>query len=174
MHERYLGDSYDAVKRLWCQALYSWAPLHAARLYIPGKRLQAQFTALTGIPMLADQPPKQYSVLLDPDTGIRLAGARGRRHVTLDTIADTFRSRGVVCVVTFDQSYVRQSGHSRSEQQSAKLRAAAELGLQCFYYQSHAPFLFSFRNASARRRGRKCLTDAGVPEGRLKMVGGDT
>jgi hypothetical protein len=124
--------------------------------------------------MLADRRPKQYSVLLDPDTGIRLAGAQGLSHVTLAAIDDTFRSRGVVCVVTFDQSYVRKSGLSRPEQQSAKLRAADELGLQCFYYQSHAPFLFAFRNASARRRGLKCLTDAGVPEGRFKMLGCDT
>jgi hypothetical protein len=121
---------------------------------------------------------RQYSVLLDPDTGIRLPGARDSaaspRHITLDTIADTLRSSGVVCVVTFDQSYSRKSGLSRQEQQSAKQRAAAELGLRCFYYQSHAPFLFAFRGVSARRRGQKCLTDAGLPEGRLKMLGGDT
>ncbi len=27
----YLGDSYDAVKRLWQQLLAEWAPLHASR-----------------------------------------------------------------------------------------------------------------------------------------------
>jgi hypothetical protein len=128
--------------------------------------------------MLAKQRPQRFSVLLDPDTGIQLPGANNvrasRKHVTLEKIADILRSTGAVCVVTFDQSDYRQSGLRRREQRGAKLHGAAKLGLCCFYYTSHAPFLFAFRDVSARRRGQKCLTDAGVPRGRLETFRGDT
>ena len=34
MKRDYLGDSYDAVKRLWQQALSGWAPLYAEPRFI--------------------------------------------------------------------------------------------------------------------------------------------
>jgi len=35
MQREFLGDSYDAVKRLWGDALLSWAPVYAEPIFIP-------------------------------------------------------------------------------------------------------------------------------------------
>ena len=61
MKRDYLGDSYDAVKRLWQQALLDWAPLYAEPRFMP-QDLQEEFTRLTGIPMLHDAPREPYSI----------------------------------------------------------------------------------------------------------------
>jgi len=73
MKRRYLGDSYDAVKRLWQQVLAVNAPLYAEPRFIPIE-LRADFTRLTCIPILSDRPAAPVSILNDPDTGIRLPG----------------------------------------------------------------------------------------------------
>ena len=71
MRRDFLGDSYDAVKRLWRDLLQHWAPLHAHTRFIP-KDMRQDFTLLTGIPMLSDNRPDVFSILNDPDTGIPL------------------------------------------------------------------------------------------------------
>ena len=73
MRRKHLGDSYDALKRLWQELLADWAPLYATQTFIP-INLQQEFTQLTKIPVLPDDPPPIYSILNDPDTGIRLPG----------------------------------------------------------------------------------------------------
>ncbi|MCD4674495.1 MAG: hypothetical protein K8S18_00675 [Desulfobacula sp.] len=49
MKRKYLGDSYDALKRLWQELLYKWAPLYATPDFIPTD-LQHEFAQLTRIP----------------------------------------------------------------------------------------------------------------------------
>jgi hypothetical protein len=73
MKRDYLGDSYDAVKRLWQQVLAEWATLYAEPQFLP-QDLREDFTRLTGIPLLTGRHPRDYSILNDPDTGIRLPG----------------------------------------------------------------------------------------------------
>jgi hypothetical protein len=89
MKRDYLGDSYDAVKRLWQQILAAWAPLYAEPRFIP-EDVRADFTRLTGIPILRDAPKAAYSILNDPDTGIRLPDGddqtQSRHHITLPAI----------------------------------------------------------------------------------------
>lgn len=46
MNREFLGDSYDAVKRLWQETLAEWAPLFAEPRYIP-KDIRDDFTAFT-------------------------------------------------------------------------------------------------------------------------------
>jgi hypothetical protein len=46
MKRDYLGDSYDAVKRMWQDMLVNWAPLYAEPRFIP-EDLRADFTLLT-------------------------------------------------------------------------------------------------------------------------------
>ena len=86
MKRDYLGDSYDAVKRLWQQVFADWAPLYADLWFIP-EDLRGEFTRLTGISMLPDSPQQPYSILNDPDTGIRLPGENNqkesRAHIAL-------------------------------------------------------------------------------------------
>ena len=51
MERRFLGDSYDAVKRLWSDLLSGWAPLYAEPRFVP-RELRDDFTTFTRIPML--------------------------------------------------------------------------------------------------------------------------
>ena len=63
VQEQYLGDSYDAVKRLWQELLAPLAPLFAKGDYIP-KELRIDYTRLTGIPMLPDKPLGEFSAVM--------------------------------------------------------------------------------------------------------------
>src|SRR6476620_2424764 len=137
MKRAYLGDSYDAVKRLWQELLAPTAPLFAEPLLIPAE-LQLDFTRLTGIPMLSSQPPAVFSILNDPDTGIRLPGednqSESRAHVSIPTILGQLRELQPRCVVTFDQSDYRHSDLDRDEQRLSKMRSLSEGGAFAFYY----------------------------------------
>jgi hypothetical protein len=64
MLEKYLGDSYDLIKRFWHEALEPIAPLYAHPKFIPAD-LRTRFTTLTSIPIL-DSPPEPA---LRPVTG---------------------------------------------------------------------------------------------------------
>lgn len=131
MTRKYLGDSYDAVKRLWQQAFSPWAPLYANEYFIPND-IQADFTRLTGIPMLRDAPSGVDSILNDPDTGIRLPDEKNqresRKHISLATIRRQLQSDAVHTVVTFDQSVYRESNLKLAEQRWSKMRALAARG----------------------------------------------
>ena len=75
MKGQYLGDSYDAVKRLWQEVLAEWVQLYAEPRFIPGD-IRSKFTAFTRIPLLNERRPTVYAILNDPDTGIRLPKGR--------------------------------------------------------------------------------------------------
>ena len=172
MKRAYLGDSYDAVKRLWQQVFAEWAPLYANQQFIP-EDIQAEFSCLTGVPMLRGAPSGHYSVLNDPNTGIRLPGEdnqrEDRKHITLATICEQLRRESARAVVTFDQSDYRHSKLKLDEQRRLKMRYLATSGLYAFYYVSHAPFLFAFPNASTRQELRLRLLSFGVPHTRLEI-----
>jgi hypothetical protein len=171
MKRDYLGDSYDAVKRLWQQGLADWAPLYAESQFLP-EDLREDFSRLTGIPLLTAQHPRDYSILNDPDTGIRLPGeanqAEGRTHISIATFIKQLREQGPRCVTTFDQSDYRNSDLKRDEQRRAKMVSLRESGFPAFYYVSHAPFLFAFPNMAALRELRNRLIGAGVPADRFE------
>ena len=171
MKREYLGDSYDAVKRLWQEVLLPWAPLYAEPRFIP-KDLRDEFTCLTCIPMLSDAPPEPYSILNDPDTGIRLPAeknqAESRTHIALPSIRDQLQRRGLRVVITYDQSDYRHSGLKQGQQRHTKMRFLAEAGLCAFYYVSHAPFLFAFPDAESERSLRERLRSFGIPDNRFE------
>jgi hypothetical protein len=171
MKRDYLGDSYDAVKRLWQQALAEWAPLYAEPRFIP-EDLQADFTRLTRVPMLHDAPSGPYSILNDPDTGIRLPNednqTQSRRHIALPTICEQLRLGAARSVITFDQSDYRLRELKLDQQRQAKMRYLAKEGLFAFYYVSHAPFLFTFLSADARQQLRQRLLSFGIPDARFE------
>ena len=173
MKRAYLGDSYDAVKRLWQELLASNAPLFADPRFIPVE-LQPDFTRLTRIPMLAPQPPAVFSILNDPDTGIRLPGednqSESRTHISITTILDQILQRQPHCIITFDQSDYRHSDLARDEQRLAKIRSLSSAGASAFYYVSHAPFLFAFSTSDAFRETHELLIRAGIPSNRLETT----
>ncbi len=64
MKSQFLGDSYDAVKRMWHEMLADWAPLYAEPLFFPEEdEFPQKFEKLTGIQMLTSNPPRAYSIL---------------------------------------------------------------------------------------------------------------
>jgi len=177
MKRDFLGDSYDAVKRLWQQVFAEWAPLYAEPRFIP-RELQDDFTRLTGIPLLAGRHPADYSILNDPDTGIRLSDAKdqreGRKHIRVATIIDQLRNRGPRCVVTFDLSHDRRRELKQEGERQVKLHFLAEKGIHAFYYVSHAPFLFAFPDRDSLRELQDRLLRAGIPAKRIEFTRGDS
>ncbi len=171
MKHDFLGDSYDAVKRLWCDALSSSAPLYADERFIP-VAIQKEFTLLTGIQMLKELPNIPFSILNDPDTGIRLPKEANQRvsrtHTSIDDIAGQLDRTGATCSVTFDQSDYRHGGIERAEQRRMKMRALRELGISSFYYVSHAPFLFALHPSKRAADIKELLVVVGVPSRRLE------
>lgn len=173
MKRGYLGDSYDAVKRLWRDLLLKRAPLRAEERFIP-EHLREEYTRLTGIPILTDQRPDVYSILNDPDTGIRRPDQRnhneGRTHICIESIAQQLTNDAVLCVITYDQSFDRRL--DRRQQRQAKMEALRHrhAGFGAFYYVSHAPFLFAFPNEQAEREVRSILVRAGVPDTRFEGI----
>lgn len=147
MKRKFLGDSYDAVKRLWQEAFSEWAPLLAEPRSIP-EDIRGEFTTVTRIPLLNDHRPAVYSIFNDPDTGIRLPDREnqneGVTHINLATIANQLSNSTARCVLTFDQSHHRELGFTPADQRNAKVLWLRRRGLCAFYYVSHAPFLFAF------------------------------
>ncbi len=161
------------VKRFWSQSLAQTAELFAEPRFIP-EELRTDFTRLTGIQILAVQRPPAFSILNDPDTGIRLPNARNqaesRKHISISTIAKQLRELRPYCVITYDQSDYRHLGLDRKEQRQAKMRSLADDGFLSFYYVSHAPFLFTFPSSSERERTYQLLVETGIPTHRFEMI----
>jgi hypothetical protein len=172
MRQEFLGDSYDAVKRLWNDMLRPWAKLYAEPRFIP-KQIQDDFTRLTGIEMLPHSASRRFAILNDPDTGVIISQQqrRCRKHISTAEIADQMRHSGVHCVITFDQSFKRQhDGDKAPAQRRAKLIAIAELGYSPFYYVSHATFLFVAQTHSSAKNLRQILINGGIPRSRLEKA----
>lgn len=171
MKRQYLGDSYDAVKRLWQEIFGEWAPLHAEARFIPDD-IRTSFTLFTRIPILGTQRPSFYAILNDPDTGVRLPGRPNQRegctHVSLATIHEQLQGVGVRCVITFDQSSHREPGLTPKDQRAEKVRWLQHRGVAAFYYVSHAPFLFAFSGPKHKREARDLLRRAGMPDIRIE------
>ena len=173
MRRKYLGDSYDALKRMWRDMLTDWALLYAAPRFIP-ENLREEFTRLTKITMLPEKPAGAFSVLNDPDIGIRLPGeenqAEGRgTHIALNSIVLQLEE-GAQCVITFDQSHYRNLGIKKKEQRGEKMAYLAEKRVNSFYYLSQAPFLFAVPDIHAFHRIQNILKNAGIPESRLENI----
>ena len=55
MKRQFLGDSYDAVKRLWHEAFSDWAPLPAEPRFIP-EGIRQECKALHAFPDVSRAP----------------------------------------------------------------------------------------------------------------------
>jgi hypothetical protein len=170
MKRQFLGDSYDAVKRLWQEVFSEWAPLFAEPRFIP-EDIRDDFTTVTRIPLLNGFPPPVYSIFNDPDTGIRLPERENQRegvtHINLATIANQLGNRAVRCVLTFDQSHHREKGFTPTDQRNAKVLWLRRHELHAFYYVSHAPFLFAFSEAANMKEAQERLFTVGIPKSRI-------
>src|SRR5258708_7512569 len=173
MKREFLGDSDDAVKRMWQQILANSAPLYAEPRFIPNE-MQASFTLLTGIPMLSTPPSTPFSILNDPDTGVRLPGeliqTESQKHISIPTILGQLQHQSLRCIVTFDQSEYPHRNLKLNEQRVIKMRSIFDGGAFAFYYVSHAPFLFVFPTGEALEEIKALLFGAGIPEDRIELL----
>jgi hypothetical protein len=175
MRGKYLGDSYDLVKRFWSENLGGIAPLYAHPRFIPAQ-IRGLYEAVTLIPILVPEsaPKSSFGILLDPDTGIPLPKTSKRTtvsHATLHfmiQVIEEFRPKYVIC---FDQSYHRQHELSRKEQRQTKMEFLSERGFASFYYVSHAPFLFITKTTGSLAAIRAHLMSRGIPERLLESCG---
>lgn len=167
MREIFLGDSYDLVKRVWCQTLRDIAPLYAHPRFVPQK-LQTKYTMVTGIPMLDPACDSSFGILLDPHTGIPLPQESVHKatasHAPLSFIMDMNEELHPGYIVCFDQSYHRAGGLTRQQQRSDKRRFLSKRGVLSFYYVSHAPFLFAAAKVEILDAIHARLVSIGIPE----------
>ena len=171
MRRKYLGDSYDLVKRTFAGALGPIAPLYAHPQFVPAD-IRADYTVITAIPILGSRPAGEFGLLLDPHTGVPLPTARTQRPTPsyapvgfIASLAEELRPTYLIC---FDQSYHRRPGFGSAAQREAKRRALEERKICSFHYVSHAPFLFAATVSDILLEVRGRLRDLGIPESRLE------
>ena len=173
MHKQYLGDSYDLVKRFWCETLKSVAPLYAHPRFVPAA-IRSEYKNVTTIPILEDRPDGRLGILLDPDTGVPLpatsASDATSSHVPLPFLIKLNQEFQPDYIICFDQSHVRDHQLSRKDQRAAKMTFLRERGICSFYYVSHAPFLFVAQDRQILRSILERLTLAGIPECRFQTA----
>jgi hypothetical protein len=81
MNQKFLGDSYDLVKRFLAQTVNPIATIYAHPKFVP-EEMREKYTKLTTIPVLGSAPEGRFGILLDPDTGISLSGKTTSARVT--------------------------------------------------------------------------------------------
>ncbi len=173
MHEKYLGDSYDIVKRFWAERLRAIGPLVAHPRFV-SSALAARFERVTTIPVLdlACPPEHPFGLFLDPHTGIPLPSKPVSKptasHVPLSFIEAEFRRLKPIYLVCFDQSHDRVPGLTPAHQRAQKRSALRAGRLHSFYYVSHAPFLFVASEPAVLGSVRTRLIDSGIPHGRFE------
>lgn len=102
MDKRYLGDSYDIVKRFWAERLQVIAPLLAHPRFVP-LPIRSEFENMVGMRVLdpGNPPSHPFGLFLDPHTGVPLptkgthkatSSHAHSRSVTLAAIAWLTRS----------------------------------------------------------------------------------
>src|SRR5438552_14005170 len=134
VHEKYLGDSYDLVKRFWCESLGPVAPLYAHPRFVPSP-IRSQYTAVTKIPILDARPEGAFGLLLDPHTGVPVADGLSSSasvgHAPLSFIVELNQKLRPEYLICFDQSYHRKHSLSKKGQMEAKTDFPARKGNAC-------------------------------------------
>jgi hypothetical protein len=177
MRGKFLGDSYDLVKRFWFESLRTLAPLYAHPRFVPST-IQTQYTNVTSIRIfdVGNPPDGPFGLLLDPHTGIPLPGESVAKvslsHAPLPFIVEVNRTLGPAYLICFDQSLHR--GHSlTSKQQLEKKRDYLQSqGIGSFYFDSHAPFLFMAQQSEWLSAIKSQLISCGIPEERFELRSG--
>jgi hypothetical protein len=173
VRRKYLGDSYDLVKRVWANTLREIGPLYAHPRFVPAE-LRDQYTAVTSIPILdLDALPEHgYGLLFDPHTGIPLPdeGMRGATssHASLTFIVEAIESLRAGYAVCFDLSHHRSHQLTVAGQRDRKRTFLQERGMGSFYYVSHAPFLFIAPGGASLAAVQERLLALGIPPERFE------
>ena len=168
MNPMFLGDSYDIVKRFFCQELsnlgYEVAidPLFTGDW--GGKETEFHGLVLAKHRRELSHGASRTALLLDPDTGVR--PKPGKSHVSFQRIADEAQVHNLV--FAFDQSFAHGAPPSAMHDKLSSLRG---LGLSAMYYDSHVRFLFASKEGETIDEIRKHLLGLGLPSWRLIQAG---
>ena len=168
MKGKYLGDSYDLVKRFWSENLRLVAPLYAHSKFVT-KSISAQYTKITSIPILNEKalPQEPFGLLIDPHTGIPLPTDSqtepSASHAPLSFLIKAHDELHPKYMICFDQSNHRRHELSRKDQRMSKRAYLQKRGIRSFYYVSHAPFLFMAEKLENLEEVRLRLGETGIP-----------
>jgi hypothetical protein len=165
MNPKYLGDSYDLVKRFFCRELSCLGYSVAVDAMFTGTwgADEQEFYRLIGANPLASGAlrPVRTALFLDPDTGINERGSK--QHASFDRLVrETTRHE---LVFAFDQSFSRQA--KAAETIRTKLSALRSRGCHAMYYDSHARFVFVANQRPALDELQLHLVALGLPASRL-------
>jgi hypothetical protein len=173
VHEKYLGDSYDLVKRFWCESLGPLAPLYAHPRFVPSP-IRSHYTAVTKIPILDARPEGAFGLLLDPHTGVPVAdglsSSASVSHAPLSFIVELNQKLRPEYIICFDQSFHRKHKLTKEERREKKMTFLRERGIHSFYYVSHAPFLFAAQTTHMLVSVLDCLISQGIPKSRFQSL----
>jgi hypothetical protein len=165
MHPAYLGDSYDIVKRFFCEALCRLGYTVYIDPMFTGEwsGQETAFYRFLGVEQLtsASAVSSSTALFLDPDTGVNRKGSRS--HVSYERIVGEAQKHKIV--FAFDQGFSR--GMAPEPQIREKIEAIAALGCSAIYYNSHARFLFVSRAVSDLHTLRDELVSRGLPGSRF-------
>jgi hypothetical protein len=167
MNQKFLGDSYDLVKRFFCIALATLGYEVVIDPMFTGEWIGKEETLyrLIGARPLGDSPNSRLTALfIDPDTGVRKMA--GKRHVSFDRMVAELQNHALVFV--FDQSFSYQAKPEVVMRE--KLVAIRNRGCHGFYYDSHARFLFVSRGTENLNMLVRRLCELGIPDSRLRQV----
>jgi len=170
MNPEWFGDSYDIVKRFFCEALRSQGYATYIEPLPTGSwnGTEEQFYRLLGVEHvrchLPDQRPS--ALFIDPDIGI--AERASKNHTTLSRIVQELLKHQIVWV--FDQSFSRSA--DPHEQMLAKLIQLRSMGGYGCYYDSHAKFLFVGHSQQEVGAVAENFFSYGLPRSRMLFPNG--
>jgi hypothetical protein len=173
MRKKYMGDSFDIVKRFWAQWLRAIAPLLAHPRFVPVD-IKPQFENMVGIRVLGSKetPVDPFGLFFDPNTGVPLPSAVRQTptasHAPLAFIESECSRLKPTYAICFDQSHDRAPGMSRADQRAKKRADLRSRNLASFYYVSHAPFLFAASDKVVLEALYRRLIESGIPEWRFE------
>jgi hypothetical protein len=173
VRKKYLGDSFDIVKRFWAECLGVVAPLLAHPRFIPAE-IRREFETVVGMRVLDpnELPTQPFGLFLDPDTGIPLPTAKlstaTKSHAPLLFIEAEFARLKPRYLICFDQSHDRACKLPKPDQRKRKRADLRTRNLSSFYYVSHAPFLFVATDRAVLDSLRHRLIQSGIPKWRFE------
>ncbi|MCG5526834.1 MULTISPECIES: hypothetical protein [Halorhodospira] len=165
MNPDYFGDSYDIVKKFFVERLHGIGYKVYADPMLTGEWEDdgAAFLKFIGVKHAEDAPEdgRGIALFIDPDTGVNEKGSI--KHCPIGYAADQAGKFSIV--FAFDQSFSR--AHETASKMQEKLAQLRDMGVNGFYYHSHAPFLFAARDLSHLSQARESFIKSGIPKKRF-------
>ena len=187
MNLKHFGDSYDIVKKSLLEWLSAFGPWAAHPMFThPTNAAEAEaFSRFLGVPLVSTKVLDRacnranyfasccqcHSLLLDPDTGVRVEAAESSRvpeFVFAEELIGLADARPRALTLTFDQSLARGR---EQEEIRAKLVHFAAHGVHGFAYTSQASFMVLCRSRTlVQEAHERILAMSGLPARRIVTI----